>query len=741
MRALTVYLFALLLLVYSSANAQVRTLVPGKAIESPISEGERHTHQVVLESGQYVHVTVEQIGIDVVISVLDPNDEKIDEVDSPTGTQGTENVIIEAGTSGTYQLEIHPFESEGYEGPLVKGEYKVQIEEVLSASEYRERIEIERARHQATIQWLEENAIPLKGVEAEQGFEDMQPLKQIIGDARLVALGEATHGTREFFQSKHRMLEFLVTELGFSVFGIEATMPEGFDVNEYVLRGKGDPEKALAGLYFWTWNTEEVLEMIRWMRRYNTDPNHTKKVKFYGFDMQSGTRALKVLENYLNEVDRKAAGVLSENASLSPIRSPYTSQDFADISEEEKRRALEVITSTIRDLDASKGEYIAQTGEEDWEIAQLHAKILTQYIQSNILSDNRAAGSAIRDSSMAANIHWIMEHEGPDAKMVIWAHNYHVSTGKTGTVASMGHHLREMYGKDMVIFGFAFHQGSFQAIEMPFGSGRGLRPFHVKPLAEQSLDATLGATGLPYAAIDLQGLPEAGYVAEWFAEPHKTRSFGAGFSPQAASSFSQAQRVPELYDALLFVDETTAARPNPGGTTSTLRNLTSPENLDFESGEPGLIPEGWSAHKYRLANFDFAVEISTEHPQQGKKCVRISRKSGKHYGETCGSLSQRLDATPYCGKRIELRAAVRTEVEGPGNHAYLWLNVTKQGFGPQSRLFKDSMKDRPIATSEWRFFEITGEVPDEAQWICFGMTLTGEGNAWFDSFSLQMVEP
>ena len=733
MKTLTMYLFGLLLLDCSSASTQVKALVPGKEIESPMSEGARHTYQVTLKSGQFVHVTVEQIGIDLVISVLDPNGEKIDEVDSPTGTQGTENVMIEAKTSGNYQLEIYPYKIEGDEGPLVKGKYKVQIEELLSASEYKERLETNRARRQTTIRWLKDNAVPLKGVEAEQGFEDMQPLKQIIGDARLVALGEATHGTREFFQLKHRMLEFLVTEMEFNIFAIEATMPEGFDVNEYVITGNGDPEKALAGIYFWTWDTEEVLEMIRWMRRYNADPNHVKKVKFYGYDMQYGTRALKVLENYLNKVDRKVARVLNENASLSLIKSTYTSWDFADISKEEMSKTLQVIASTIKDLDANKGKYIAQIGEKNWKIARLHANILTQYIQMNI-----PAGSAIRDSSMAANIHWIMEHEGPDAKIVIWAHNLHVNTRKNW----MGQFLREMYGKDMVVFGFAFNQGSFQAWDWdnPAGS-RGLIPFHVKPLPEESLDATLGATGLPYAAIDLRRLPEAGYVAEWFAKPHKTRSFGAGFNPQAASSSAGDEQVTELYDVLLFVDETTAARPNPGGTRSITRILTSPKNLNFESSEPGVIPEGWSAHKYRLANFDFIVETSTELPQQGKKCVKISRKFGKHYGETYASLSQRLDATSYRGKRIKLRAAVRTELEGSGNDAYLWLSVTKKGRGPQSRLFKDNMKDRPIKTSEWRFFEITGEVSDEAQWIYFGISLTGEGSAWFDSFSLQIVEP
>ena len=164
-------------------------------------------------------------------------------------------------------------------------------EELVTGAKNEANLAPEKAAADAARSWLAANAIQLDTVEAGRGFADMQALKGVIGKTRLVSLGEATHGTREFFQLKHRMLEFLVNEMGFNIFAIEATMPESFDINEYVMTGKGDPAKALAGIYFWTWDTEEVLEMIQWMRRYNADPNHTRKVKFYGFDMQSAARA------------------------------------------------------------------------------------------------------------------------------------------------------------------------------------------------------------------------------------------------------------------------------------------------------------------------------------------------------------------------------------------------------------------------------------------------------------------
>ena len=97
------------------------------------------------------------------------------------------------------------------------------------------------AKPATQVEWIRTNAIPLKTVEAGQGFDDMMPLKRVIGDARIVGLGEATHGTREFFQLKHRMVEFLATQMGFSIFTIEANMPEAYKLNDYVLHGTGDP--------------------------------------------------------------------------------------------------------------------------------------------------------------------------------------------------------------------------------------------------------------------------------------------------------------------------------------------------------------------------------------------------------------------------------------------------------------------------------------------------------------------
>ncbi|MFQ6078798.1 MAG: hypothetical protein ACE5NJ_06655 [Thermodesulfobacteriota bacterium] len=98
-----------------------------------------------------------------------------------------------------------------------------------------------------------------------------------------------------------------------------------------------------------------------------------------------------------------------------------------------------------------------------------------------------------------------------------------------------------------------------------------------------------------------------------------------------------------------------------------------------------------------------------------------------------------IDAAPYRSKRIRLRAAVRTEVKGPGNQAYMWLNVWKKGFAPSDLAFHDNMADRPITGSEWRIYEIAGEVSSDAATIHYGFALVGEGKAWIDSVSVQEI--
>ena len=131
--------------------------------------------------------------------------------------------------------------------------------------------------------WLEENLHPLDSVSPTASHEDLAFLDAFIGDARIVGLGEATHGNHEFFTLKHRIVRYLAEEHGFTIFAIEANLPETYLINRYVLTGEGDPEALLEGVHYWIWQTHEVLDLIHWMRDFNASGRGT--MQFVGFDM------------------------------------------------------------------------------------------------------------------------------------------------------------------------------------------------------------------------------------------------------------------------------------------------------------------------------------------------------------------------------------------------------------------------------------------------------------------------
>jgi erythromycin esterase-like protein len=157
------------------------------------------------------------------------------------------------------------------------------------------------------VEWIKAQAVPVKTVEAGHGFGDLAPLSPLLQDAEVVALGEDTHGTHEVFQMKHRMIEYLVSELGFSIFAIEANMPEAHRLNDYVLGGEGDVNALIKGMYFWTWTTKEVRDLVEWMRKFNADPAHHaagRHVEFTGFDMQIPDVAAKIAADFLAKYDQ-----------------------------------------------------------------------------------------------------------------------------------------------------------------------------------------------------------------------------------------------------------------------------------------------------------------------------------------------------------------------------------------------------------------------------------------------------
>jgi erythromycin esterase len=274
---------------------------------------------------------------------------------------------------------------------------------------------------------------------------------------------------------------------------------------------------------------------------------------------------------------------------------------------------------------------------------------------------------------------------------------------------------------------------------MPFPSATGLRSFNVDPAPEGSLDAMLASAGLRIAAIDLRALPKDAEAAKWFGEPRATRSIGAGYGEAFAANFLAKSVTPQIYDAILFVEKTTAARPvvksdSPGARPK----LAAPANADFENSEVGAPPADWQ-FSTKLRRYDFQIVTSNERPLSGKACALISRLPGKHYGEFAGNFSQRLDAMPYRGKKIRFRAAARAEGSGADNMSWLRLSIFRKGSGPLSMAF-DSLDKYPVTSAEWRTYEIVADVPQDADSISYGLYLTGDGKAWLDVVSVEVLD-
>ena len=395
------------------------------------------------------------------------------------------------------------------------------------------------------VAWLRQNAIAFTTAEAGHGFGDLMPLKQIIGDVRIVALGEATHGTREFFLMKHRLLEFLVEEMGFTSFAIEATWPESNRVNDYIRTGQGDPAALLAGLYFWTWNTQEVLDMILWMRQ--------NGVSFHGFDMQFPAMAMENVEAYVAEVDTANQGTYKtlldgfrpfahDPASYDAV-SP-TTQDFI-------KNQLQQVHDMMT---ARRLIYEERSSVEKFAYALQSARVLQQ---GEHLYSGRDDVTDVRDAYMAENVSWILDQEGPNAKIVLWAHNFHVGVDPVGA-RTMGSHLRQEYQDGMVIVGFNFFKGSFNAVDFDMWNGIGDLTSHtVGPPPEDSYAYHFRGANMPRMILDLRGVDFDSTATDWLPGPRRFRIVGALYDDSNPLNYFYDARLPVEYDVIVYFQNTT----------------------------------------------------------------------------------------------------------------------------------------------------------------------------------------
>jgi erythromycin esterase len=407
----------------------------------------------------------------------------------------------------------------------------------------------------ATIGWLAKTAVPFATVVPGSDESDLGPLKQMIGSASLVGMGEDTHGTREFFQMKHRVFQYLVHQMGFTHFAIEATWPEANDMNTYVLTGKGDPNVLLSNMYFWTWRTQEVLDLVKWMRSWNVTAPPAQRVQFLGFDMQFPGAAMDTVAGFVARVDSANNGFVTQRYTcLGPYRnhgatSGQSGATYAALPSA-TRAACAAGLKQVSDLFNTKSAaYQAASSASLFANAQHSARLVEQWED---MTSAGPAGTLLRDKYMAENIQWLRGQAGVGAKMMLWAHNYHVSSVPN----AMGSYLRTAYGDGYVNAGFVFGTGGFNAVGGS-GTNGALQPFQATTVPDGSIESAFGGISQARALFDARLIAAGGAPAAPLAGPIRMRSIGAVFSPSQELNFFGMQLFPGDFDLLIYLATTT----------------------------------------------------------------------------------------------------------------------------------------------------------------------------------------
>ena len=360
---------------------------------------------------------------------------------------------------------------------------------------------------------------------------DLSFLASYIGENQIVSLGEPTHGSKEVFLMKHRMIKYLIKELDFTVFAIEANTIECDRLNDYIQTGKGDPKRLLSQLGYWVWDTQEVLDLINWMRDYNE--NHDKPVIFSGFDMQSYAYPLYLINqsipqnstkmnnalSLVNEVDivirnNQALGIYQVNDSLREIMYENSKTLYEELIEE----------NTIQ---SSVSSSLMKQGD-----------LLLQYATFN---SKHKPEHGYRDSCMAENLNWITT-QNSDAKMIVWAHNGHVKDA----AFTMGRYMKAL-GMEPYVIGFSTYSGEYTAI----ANGEIVNNKLQQP-NYSCYEYYFNIPQVPYYFIDLK---TATQTCEFLKSPYKFREIG---SMRREDQFFESELVKE-YDAIVHIQKTTGS--------------------------------------------------------------------------------------------------------------------------------------------------------------------------------------
>jgi erythromycin esterase len=389
--------------------------------------------------------------------------------------------------------------------------------------------------------------------------EDLDPLLERIGDARCVLLGDASHGTSEYYTWRASISERLIREKGFSFIAVEGDWPDCYEVNRYI---KGYPDsgksarevlRAFQRWPTWMWANEEILELAEWLRRYNDGLPEEERVGFYGLDVYSLWDSMKAVIEYLERVD---PGAVDTARRAYKCFEPYGE----DVREYARATAF-VPTSSSHEV----GRLPEYRDDLESRFSAEQNALVVRDAERYYRAMARGGSSSwnVRDRHMVETLERLMRHHGPGAKAIVWEHNTHIGDARYTDMAdvgmvNVGQLVRERRGvEDVVLVGFGSHRGSVIA-GREWGAPMERMP--VPPAREGSWEDILHRIGeedklLVFAEAEKESR---------LLKPRAHRAIGVVYDPANKRFGNYVPTVlPRRYDAFLYVDETQALHPLP----------------------------------------------------------------------------------------------------------------------------------------------------------------------------------
>lgn len=394
---------------------------------------------------------------------------------------------------------------------------------------------------------------------------DLNPLMDRIGSARIVLLGEATHGTSEFYRMRERITRDLIIKKGFRFIAIEADWPDAARVDHYVRHFQYPPSEwtAFARFPTWMWRNTEVHDFVSWLRKYNGTVERSERVAFHGLDLYSLYDSIRSVLNYLDELDPNSARVARERyGCLTPWQRDPATYGHAALTGSYPKCESHVVRA-LTDLLAKRQAYAEHDGERFLDAEQNARLVANAERYYRIMYYGSRASWNLRDSHMFATLKNLLAFHGPDSKAVVWAHNSHVGNAEATEMAARGEHnlgqlCRKAFGAQAYLVGFGTHSGTVAAASKWDGP---MEIKTVRPALPRSYEQMCHATGLARFMLSLRSRDDL-YGPSGLGKERLERAIGVIYRPETerASHYFRAN-LPQQFDEYIWFDNTRAVTP------------------------------------------------------------------------------------------------------------------------------------------------------------------------------------